>query len=125
MFTLFQTDDGHELPFEYLPCAAITPKYGMGMVVTSGKLAIASGANKPKYMCVREESGAVTAGTIIPVVKVGADQRWRTENSSSFTVGAAYTMASTGLTITTTTTDGVFTVDGIDTDEGYVYGRFL
>ena len=54
MFTLFQTDDGHELPFEYLPCAAITPKYGMGMVVTGGKLAIASGANKPKYMCVRD-----------------------------------------------------------------------
>lgn len=125
MFQLYQTDDGHELPFEYLPCSAITPKYGMAMVLTGGKLAIATGANKPQYVCAREEGGAVTTGTIIPAVKVDSDQRWRVANTASHTIGAAYTLASGGLDITTTTTDGVFTVDGIDADEGYVYGRFL
>jgi len=123
MFSIYQTDDGHELPFEYLPCAAITPKYGMAMKITGGKLAIASGTDKPEYMCAREESAAVAAGTVIPAVKVGPDQRWRTRSDSSFTVGAAYTLSSTGLGITTTTTGGVFTVDGVH--DGMVYGRFL
>ena len=125
MFKLVSTDDGHELPFEYMPCSAITPKYGMAMKVTSGKLAIATGETKPTYICAREESAAVAAGTVIPVVKVQPDQRWKVQSSSSFTVGSAYTLgASTGLDITTTTTNGVFTVDRADGD-GEVYGRFL
>ena len=125
MFQLYQTDDGHELPFEYLPCAAITPKQGMAMVVSGGKLAIAAGENKPAYICAREEAAAVEAGTVIPAVKVQADQRWRVPNTYSHTVGAAYTLAASGLDITTTTASGVFTVDGVDEDNGYVYGRFL
>ncbi len=122
-FQIYQTDDGHELPFEYLPCSAITPKAGMTMKITSGKLAIAAGTDKPAYMCCREESAAVTAGTIIPVVKVQPDQRWRVRSTSSFTVGNAYTLASGGLGVTTTTTDGVFTVEEVH--DGEVIGRFL
>ena len=126
MFHLYQTDDGHELPFEYLPCAALTPKYGMTMVMSGGKLSLASGAVKPTYICAVESSRSVTAGTIIPAVRIDTDQRWRTETSaSSFSAGTAYTLASTGLGVTTTSTSGVFTVDGLDTDAGYVYGRFL
>lgn len=123
MFQLYQTDDGHELPFEYMPCSAITPRYGMTMKVSGGRLAIASGTDTPAYICAREESSAVSAGTIIPVVKVQPDQRWMTKSSSSFTVGTAYTLAATGLGITTTSTNGVFTVDGVH--DGEVYGRFL
>ena len=122
-FQLYQTDDGRELPFEYLPCSAITPKFGMAMIVSSGKLAVASGTDKPEYICCREEKSAVSAGTVIPVVKVQPDQRWRVRSSSSFTVGAAYTLASDGLGITTTTTSGVFTVD--ETHDGEIIGRFL
>ena len=123
MFQLYQTDDGHELPFEYMPCSAITPKYGMAMKVTGGKLAIATGETKPAYICAREESAAVTTGTIIPVVKVQPDQRWRVQSTSNFTVGTAYTLSASGLGITTTSTSGVFTVD--DVHDGEVYGRFL
>lgn len=124
MFQIYQTDDGHELPFEYLPCSAITPKEGMAMKITSGRLTIATGTDKPAYICAREEKSAVAADTIIPVVKVDADQIWRVKNSSSHTIGNAYTLhASSGLDITTTTTSGVFTVEG--TSDGYVYGRFL
>lgn len=123
MFQLYQTDDGRELPFEYMPCSAITPKYGMAMKVSGGKLAVASGTDKPAYICAREEKTAVAAGTVIPVVKVQPDQRWRTKSASSFTVGTAYTLATTGLGVTTTSTNGVFTVD--DVHDGEVYGRFL
>ena len=126
MFLSYQTDDGHELPFEYLPCAAMTPKYGMAMAMSGGKLTLASGATVPTYMCAREEAASVSAGTIIPAVKIGPDQRWKTHTSaSSFTKGAAYTLASDGLGITTTSSSGVFTVDGLDLNEGAVYGRFL
>ena len=126
MFHLYQTDDGHELPFVYLPCAALTPKYGMAMAMSGGKLAVASGAVKPEYICAVECSSSVSAGTVIPAVRVDDDQRWRAETSaSSFSVGTAYTLASTGLGVTTTSTSGVFTVDGLDTEDGYVYGRFL
>ena len=126
MFQLYQTDDGHELPFEYLPCAAMTPKYGMAMIVSGGQLTLASGATMPTYMCAREEAASVASGTIIPAVKIDGEQRWRTPTSaSSFAKGVAYTLASTGLGVTTTSTSGVFTVDGLDTDEGFVYGRFL
>lgn len=128
MFRIYQTDDGHELPFEYMPCSNITPKEGMAMVVSSGKLAIATGANKPAYICAKECSAAVAAGTVIPVVKVQADQRWKVKRSgvSSLAVGGAYTLhASSGLDITTTTTNGVFTLDEIDSSTNEVYGRFL
>jgi len=126
MFQIYQTDDGHELSFEYLPCAAITPKQGMALTVSGGKLAVATGTVKPKYICAREESAAVAAGTIIPAVKVTPDQRWRVPTSStSFVIGTAYTLSTDGMGITTTSTDGVFTVDALDTEEGYVYGRFL
>jgi len=126
MFQLYQTDDGHELPFEYLPCAAITPKQGMALTVSGGKLAAATGATAPKYICEREEAAAVTAGTIIPAVKVGADQRWRCPTTAtSFVIGTAYTLSADGMSVTTTSTNGVFTVDALDTEEGFVYGRFL
>ena len=126
MFHLYQTDDGHELPFQYLPCAAVTPKYGMTMALSGGRLTLASGATKPTHICAREEQSAVTAGTLIPAVRLDSDQRWRAETSAStFSAGTAYTLASTGLGITTTSASGVFTVDELDVDEGYVYGRFL
>jgi hypothetical protein len=32
MFTVYSTDDGRNLPVEYLPAGAITPKLGMALV---------------------------------------------------------------------------------------------
>lgn len=126
MFHLYQKDDAGEAPFEYLPCAAMTPKYGMTMAFSGGQLSLASGITKPAYICAYEASASVASGTVIPAIKVNADMRFRTPTSAStFTKGVAYTIASTGLGVTTTSTSGVFTVDGLDTDDGYVYGRFL
>ena len=42
-FMLHTTDDGHIPAWEYLPCSAITPKVGMALTQSSGKLAVATG----------------------------------------------------------------------------------
>ena len=65
MFLNIKTDDGHVAPFEKLPCSAITPKNGMAMVLSSGKLAIASGTTKPEFICVEEHDAAVAADTLV------------------------------------------------------------
>ena len=65
-----QSDHGAVTPFEYLPCGAITPKAGLALVLTNGLLALATGATAPTYICMKDADAAVTAGTIIPVVRV-------------------------------------------------------
>ena len=54
MFVQVKTDDGHVAPYEQLPCSAITPKRGMAMILSSGKLAIATGSAEPEFICVAE-----------------------------------------------------------------------
>ena len=73
MFIPYKTDDGRVPAWEYLPASAITPKVGLALVLTSGQLAKASGTTKPTYICMTEKDAAVTAGEIIPVVRVNAD----------------------------------------------------
>ena len=126
MFRLISTDDGRELPFEYMPASAITPKYGMALYLTSGKLAVASVANRAEYMCCREGDAALTAGDIIPVVKIQEDQVWETTSSDTPTVGVGMDVASGGLTVATkngSTGIGNFIPEAV-TDTGAIRGRF-
>jgi hypothetical protein len=110
-FIPHSTEDGRVTPWEYLPCSAITPKIGMAMVFSSGKLAIATGTTKPTHICMTEKSAAVTAGDIIPAIRVQPDQVFECTNSaslSSVSIGQKVTLhASNGLQITGTTTSGV------------------
>ena len=129
MFIPHKTDDGRIPPVEYLPCGAITPKLGLALVQTNGNLAIASGSTKPSYICMTERDAAVSAGTVIPVQRVSEDVIYETISSAAFTSikqGQKVTLATDGMKVTATTTDGVAeVVDIADTAAGgKVYVRF-
>lgn len=109
-FLIHTTDDGRALPWEYLPAGAITPKVGMALTQTNGNLALASGTTKPTYICMREQETALVAGDLIPVVHVQPDVVFEVELSAAGTslkVGQKVTIATDGLAVTATTTDGI------------------
>ena len=110
-FIPHSNEDGRVNPWEYLPCSAIQPKIGLAMVFSSGNLAIATGTTKPTHICMKEMDAAVSAGDLIPVIRVQPDQVFETTNSASLSgvnVGAKVTLhASNGLQVTGTTTSGV------------------
>ncbi len=122
--------DGHVPPWEYLPCSAIQPKVGMAMALSTGKLAIATGTTKPEYICMAEYPAAVTAGTIVPVIRVTSDILFKTSNSASLSgvsVGARVTLhASSGMQVTATTASGVAEIVAKSGDDSGsdVYVRF-
>ena len=95
---------------EYLPASAITPKVGLALVQSSGLLAIATGTNKPTYICMTE-GPTLTSGDVIPVLRVNPDMVFETAfsaSASSANVGQKVTLhASDGLRVTGTTTSGV------------------
>lgn len=103
--------DGHVPPWEYLPTNVIQPKVGMALILTNGRLSIATGTNKPEYICMAEHPDIVAAGTIVPVIRVTPEILFKTSNSASLigvNVGARVTLhASSGMQVTGTTTSGV------------------
>ena len=113
-FIPYQNEDGRVSPWEYLPASAITPKLGMALVLSSGQLSIATGANKPSYISMVEKAAAVSSGDVIPVIKVQPDQVFECTNSASLSgvnIGQKVTLhASNGLQVTGTTTSGVATI---------------
>ena len=128
-FKIHKVDDGHNLPFEYLPAGAITPKIGMALTVNSGKLAAATATVAPTYICMAEKDTAVEAGTVIPVVRVGKEVIWETEataDMAAVAVGSKVTIDSTGMAVTATTTSGVAEVIAKDGDAAgsKIYVRF-
>ncbi len=118
MFLNIKTDDGHVAPFEQYPCSAITPKRGMAMVLSSGKLAIATGTSKPEFICVEEHDSAVSAGDLVTVVRVDPQTVYETTLSAagtSLNIGDLVTLhASNGLQVTATTTSGVAEIVEMD-----------
>ncbi len=119
-FIPYQNEDGRAAPWEYLPCSAITPKIGMALILSSGKLAIATGTTKPSYISMTEKSAAVSAGDIIPVIRVQPDQVFECTNSASLSgvnIGQKVTLhAANGLQVTGTTTSGVAEIVAKDGD---------
>lgn len=111
MSFLLHTVEGGRIPaWEYLPCGAIQPQVGLALSMTSGNLAIASGTTAPLYISMREEDAAVTAGTIIPVVRVLDSIVFETTFSAAATsikVGDKVTISSDGTQVTATKTGGV------------------
>ena len=119
-FIPYSNEDGRVAPWEYLPCGAITPKLGMALVFSSGNLTVAAGTNKPTHISMCEKSAAVSAGTVIPVIKVQPDQVFECTCSASLSgvsVGQKVTLhASNGCQITGTTSSGVATIVAKDGD---------
>jgi hypothetical protein len=133
MFVPHKNAAGNVIPWEVLPCSAITPKIGMALTQSSGKLAIATGTTAPTYISMVEKDSACAAGDLIPVIRVDHDTIYETTNSASFASinkGDKVTLhASNGLQVTATTTNGVAEV--VDFDDvaasgtgGKVYVRF-
>lgn len=109
-FKYFYLDDGRVPPHEYLPAGAITPKWGMALTVSSGKLAVASGTTAPTYISMTERESAVASGEEIPVIRISPDMVFATKLSvagTSLNVGDKVTISSDGLGVTATTTSGV------------------
>ena len=129
MFKIYSVDDGRNVPIEYLPAAAITPKMGLALTQTGGQLAVASGTTAPSYICMCERAEACEAGEIIPVLRVGRDIIWETTAQAAMTsinLGDKVTLHTDGLQVTATTTSGVAEVvykDG-DTAGSMVRVRF-
>ena len=114
---IHSVDDGHVLSIEYLPCGAITPKVGMALVMNSGNLAAATGTTAPAYISMCERESACAAGDIIPVVRVDKRVVYETTFSAAATsvkLGNKVTLATDGLQVTGTTTDGVAEVVDMD-----------
>lgn len=97
-------------PWQQLPCSAIATKVGMAMYMTGGKLALASGATKPEYICMEQHDTAVAANTPINVLPVTPGIVFETQCSAALTSiapGNKVTIATDGLRVTATTSDGV------------------
>lgn len=105
-FTPAYINQGHMQGWERLPAAAITPKVGMALVFSSGKLTSASGSTKPQYISMMESSAQLTAGTEIPVIRVQPDALYAVPSaidSNDAAIGAMVQIASGGMGVNKTT----------------------
>ena len=113
-FIPYSNEDGRKQPWEYLPCTGSTkPDIGLALVLSSGKLAKASGTTKPTYICMCEAPAALAAGTLIPVIAVQPDIIFECTNQASLNgvnIGQAVTIHTDGLQVTGTTSSGVATI---------------
>lgn len=110
MFTPVTIDKAGIQPWEMHPCSAITPKVGLALAFSGGKLAIAAGTTKPEYICMEKRDGAVTAGTQIHVIPVNGHIVFETKASVALTdivPGNKVTLSADGMAITATATGGV------------------
>ena len=117
MFLLHMIEGGYIPSWEYHPAGAITPVVGMALYQNAGNLALASGTTTPTFVSMTERESSLTAGDIIPVVRVSEDIIWETEWSAAATSikpGQKVTIGADGLTVTATTTGGVAQVVDMD-----------
>ncbi len=116
-FLIHAVEGGRVPSWEYHPCSKMTPKVGMALVKTSGNLTAAAGANAPTYISMVEKSGEVTAGDIIPVIRVLDGIIFETTFSAAataVTTGSHVTLSADGMQVTGTTTGGVAEVVSMD-----------
>ncbi len=105
-FKIFSTDDGRVPPTILLPAAAVVPVAGLAFVQSGGNLTIAAGSDKPVYISVHERAEAMTAGELLPVIRVYSDIVFETTNSAELTgveLGDKLTLDASGLEVTATT----------------------
>lgn len=104
-FFVHTTDDGRNLPMEYLPASALTPRIGLAMKLTAGKLAAVKGAESPAYICMTERDTPCEEGDILQVARIAPDTVWRTTaaaDMSDIHVGDMVTISADGLEVTAT-----------------------
>ena len=123
MFIKYQTNKpGVEPIVHHLPGTAnATYHVGDALYFSSNKLAKATGANAPEYICVAEVAIPSGGAGNIPCVAVEKDSVYETTvNSGTVALGTKYTIHSDAAQITSTSTNGVAEVVGIDGDRIFV-----
>lgn len=121
MFGLHKMDKGNTPIIKELPASAATFNVGEVAVLSSGRIAKASGSTAPTYVVV--ESGTKTTADTISVTPIYPDQEYETTLSTAgtLTVGDKYTIATDSAQITATSTNGVATViEALGTTSGSV-----
>ena len=77
--------------------------------VNNGVLTIATGTTKPEYICMEQHETAVAANTPVSVLPVSPEIIFETQASAAMTSikpGSKVTIATDGMRVTATTTDG-------------------
>lgn len=111
-FMIHTVEGGHIPAFLYHPATGLTPKLGMALKLSGGKLVLASGADKPGYISMMEADAAVGDNELIPVIAVTDDITFAVPASvavSSVELGSKVTIATDGLRVTATG-DGAATI---------------
>lgn len=120
-FKVHSTDDGRVPGIEYLPAGAITPEVGMALAMTGGRLAVATGAEKPGYISMCQRATACAEGELIPVLRVSPGMIFESQfsaDASGVNLGDKLTVADDGLRLTAAA-GGAAEVVGMDgTAEG-------
>ena len=113
-FYIYTVDGGYVPPFEYLPADGLTPAVGQALVLSAGKLTLASGATKPTHISMCQRDAACANGELIPVIAVNDAITFAVPSSVANTVaiGGKVTVSTDGLNVTATTEGGVATIVG-------------
>ena len=113
-FYIHTVDGGYVPPFEYLPADGLVPSVGQALVLSAGKLTLASGANKPTHISMCQRDAACANGELIPVIAVSDAITFAVPTSVANTaaVGNKVTISADGLNVTATTESGVATIVG-------------
>ena len=101
---------------DWLLCASgQTPKVGLALKYSSGKLVLCSGTTKPEYICMTERGAALSADELIPVLRINPDWVFAVPaqaDASAVNDGQSVTIHSDGLQVTATTSSGVAEIVG-------------
>lgn len=127
-FVQVRSLDGSSDPFEYRKMTNSEPvTLGEALVMSSGRLTKCGATSVPQYIAL----ASADAGTDveIPVVMVKEGREFETTSTATVAatlIGSKVTLHTDGLTVTATTTSGVFEITGTDgaTTNSTVRGMF-
>lgn len=126
MFKIYKRDLADVEPVEYLGAAAnASLETGMAAVYSGGSLAKAGATEKPTHIV----QGPARADGLVPAIRVLPTTVFETMSTAAVpesSIGSKVTLHTDGLSVTATTTGGVFTVEQTENAaNGLVRGRFL
>ena len=107
-FLIQNVEGGYVPAFEYLPASAITPKIGLALKLDTG-------TDKSEFISMTERDSAVTAGDIIPVIRVTEDITFAVPAQAAQTsvnIGTKVTLHTDGMQVTATATSGTAEIVG-------------
>ena len=122
MFIVVMRDIADVEPFEHQPGAASLAR-GSAAVLTAGSLAKCGATTKPSHIIM----GPADSKGLYPCIRVQPTTVFETTSTAAVaSAGAKVTLNTDALSVTATTSDGVFTVDYTENKaNGVVRGRFL